>query len=124
MKQISSPKLISSILPDFMANGETQTPRIRVSWLSINNKASLIAFSISVAQSPEASPPGVFRFPSSERADERVSWHPDPRIFVWQAESDRLQVVDFASGEYKAIVDSNDIENQGMLLCLLAVNNS
>lgn len=99
----------------------TETPRIQVSSLSINRVASLVAMSVLVA-STEAPVTSIFR---DEQPQEQPDvWCPDPRLFIWHVETDKVQVVDFATGEFKStgdhmttvtIQDNNEPTSKGSL---------
>nr|VZI08387.1 unnamed protein product [Spirometra erinaceieuropaei] len=126
VKQLSCSKHYETVLAPFVptvqvtAGTETPSLRVRVSWLSVNASASLVALSLTTAAAAGASAAGR---PDARRtteaaesrclitAGEQLTWLPDPRLFVWQVETDRCQVFTFATGEQlqsQEVYDAND----------------
>uniref|UniRef100_A0A0X3PF54 Intraflagellar transport protein 140 homolog n=1 Tax=Schistocephalus solidus TaxID=70667 RepID=A0A0X3PF54_SCHSO len=114
VKQLSGSKHYETFLAPFIptaqatASSETPALRVRVTYLSVNASASLVALSLSSAAAAPAT--AVVRSESRRpaeaaesryliTADEQLAWLPDPRLFVWQVETDRCQVFTFATGE-------------------------
>lgn len=129
VKQLGSSKQLNSVLAHFVsipgkesvraAEREQTQPHVRVSWLSVNNTATLIALNLcfayptstgaSFAVGQQQQQPTEFftsicgdeTLMAEDRSTlmDRLHWQPDSCIYIWQVELDRFQVFDFLTGE-------------------------
>ncbi|BHF70222.1 hypothetical protein SprV_0301327200 [Sparganum proliferum] len=125
VKQLSCSKHYETVLAPFVpavqatAGNEPPSLRVRVSWLSVNASASLVALSLTTAAAAAAAAGRPEARRTTEAAEsrclitagEQLTWLPDPRLFVWQVETDRCQVFTFATGEQlqgQEVYDANE----------------